>query len=221
MSQAVVLSCRLHDHSLFDPFSRLCCFLNFGISTFMKAQWQKLNQLLKATFYPCLVLRSALWIKPAGLCGRGCDLVCRNPLLSTELKPWWVRCRQPFHKAAEVGTSTRRISGQASSWTASRRSLYTRVTAPRRTHLPLKRAILSAQSDILLKLELTPLLYICLDELSREDTGPPGSHWAWFWTDLLFVSTLPNIASGHKIQGELWAVYASLRCFDRTHLWGW
>lgn len=111
--------------------------------------------------------------------------------------------------------------GQASSWTVSRRNLYTRVTAPRRTHLPLKRAILSAQSDILLKLELTPLLYICLDELSREDTGPPGSHWAWFWTDLLFVSTLPNIASGHKIQGELWAVYASLRCFDRTHLWGW
>lgn len=81
MSQAEVLICRLHDRSLFEPFSRLCCFLNFGISTFMKAQWQKLNQLLKATFYPCLVLRSAPWIKPAGLRGRGCDLVCRNPLL--------------------------------------------------------------------------------------------------------------------------------------------
>lgn len=139
-----------------------------------------------------MVLRSAPWVELAALCRPGCDPVCREPLLSTELKPSWSRCRQP-----DAGRSAWCSSGQASCSPTSRRILYTRVTAPHRTHLPLKRAILSAQSEILLKLELTPLLFICLDELSREDTGPPGSHWAWLWTDLLFVSTLPNIASGH------------------------
>lgn len=88
--------------------------------------------------------------------------------------------------------------------------------APRKTHLPIKEQYCSAQSEILLKFKLTPLLFLCLDELSGEDTGSPGSHWARLWTDLLFASAFPNIASGHKIQGGPWAVYASLRCFRQN-----